>query len=230
MKTQHLKQYGDTMSRKSNRAPSTSTRALKYPEVYARLILEHIDPVMYGGLIVKDKPDLIDYKASLGIEVTEANPQANKEADALYSEMQNSGFDATAHARSIERIEQLGGQVISGILFGPGGNDSFDLIMDAFKKKAKKLNKGEYEPLKHNHLFIFSWILADRIMLEGALCRFAELNALPIKFERVIVNVPGRNYDFDLVNQTVEEHPFGSREQFDIAEKAYSICKRHDVG
>ena len=64
----------------------------------------------------------------------------------------------------------------------------------------------------------------------NALCRFAELNALPIKFERVIVNVPGHNYDFDLVNQTVEEHLFGSREQFDIAEKAYSICKRHDVG
>ena len=92
---------------------------------------------MYGGLIVKDKPDLIDYKASLGIEVTEANPQANKEADALYSEMQNSGFDATAHARSIERIEQLGGKVISGILFGPGGNDSFDLIMDTLKRKPR---------------------------------------------------------------------------------------------
>lgn len=217
------------MSRKSNRTPSTSTQALKYPEVYAKLILEHIDPIMYGGLIVRDKPDLIDYKASLGIEVTEANPQANKEADALYSEMQNSGFDATAHARSIERIEQLGGQVISGILFGPGGNDSFDLIMDAFKKKAEKLNEGEYESLEHYHLFIISCILANRRMLEDALCRFAKLNALPVKFERVIVNVPGRNYDFDLINHTVEEHPFGSREQFDIAEKAYSIWKQGDA-
>lgn len=217
------------MSRKSNRASSTSTRALKYPEVYAKLILEHIDPVMYGGLIVKDKPDLIDYKASLGIEVTEANPQANKEADALYSEMQNSGFDATAHARSIERIEQLGGQVINGILFGPGGNDSFDLIMASFKEKTKKLNNGGYESLEHNHLFIISCILANRRMLEDALCRFAELNVLPVKFERVIVNVPGHNYDFDLINQTVEERLFGNREQFDIAEKAYSICKQGDA-
>ena len=144
--------------------------------------------------------------------------------------MQNDGFDATARARSIERIEQLGGQVIDGILYGPGGNDSFDLIMDAFKKKADKLNKGEYEPLKHNHLFIISCILANRRMLEDALCRFTELNALPVKFERVIVNVPGRNYDFNLINHTVEEHPFGSREQFDVAEKANSICKRHDIG
>ena len=217
------------MSRKSNRVPSASTRALKYPEVKAKLILEHIDPVTYNGLIVKDKPDLIDYKTSLDVEVTEANPQANKEADALYSEMQNNGFDATARARSIERIEQLGGQVIDGILYGPGGNDSFDLIMDAFKKKADKLNKGEYEPLKHNHLFIISCILANRRILEDALRRFAKLNALPVKFERIIVNVPGRNYDFDLINHTVEERPFGSREQFDIAEKAYSICKHHDV-
>lgn len=102
--------------------------------------------------------------------------------------------------------------------------------MDAFKKKADKLNKGEYEPLKHNHLFIISCILANRRMLENALCRFTELNALPVKFERVIVNVPGRNYDFNLINHTVEEHPFGSREQFDVAEKANSICKRHDIG
>ena len=217
------------MSRKSNRTPSTSTQALKYPEVYAKLILEHIDPIVYGGLIVRDKPDLIDYKTSLGVEVTEANPQANKEADALYSEMQNNGFDATAHARSKKRIEQLGGQVIDGILFGPGGNDSFDLIMDAFKKKADKLNKGEYEPLKHNRLFIISCILANRRMLEDALCRFTELNALPVKFERVVVNVPGHNYDFNLINQTVEEHPFGSRKQFDIAEKAYSIWKQGDA-
>lgn len=217
------------MSRKSNGAPSTSTRALKHPEVKAKLILEHIDPVTYNGLIVKDKPDLIDYKTSLGVEVTEANPQANKEADALYSEMQNNGFDATAHARSIERIEQLGGQVNGGILFGPGGDDNFELIMASFEEKADKLNKGEYEPLEHNHLFIFSWILADRRMLENALRRFAELNVLPVKFERLIVNVPGRNYDFDLVNRMVEERPFGSREQFNIAEKAYSIWKQGDA-
>lgn len=217
------------MSRKSNRAPSTSTRALKYPEVYAKLILEHIDPAMYDGLIVKDKPDLIDYKTSLGVEVTEANFLADKEADALYSKMQNNDLDAAKHARSIERIKQLGGQVIDGILYGPGGNDSFDLIMDAFIKKAEKLNKGKFEPLKHNHLFIISWILANRRMLEDALRRFAKLNTLPVKFERVIVNVPGRNYDFNLINHTVEEHPFGSREQFDVAEKAYSIWKQSDA-
>lgn len=217
------------MSRKSNRAPSTSTRALKYPEVYAKLILEHIDPAMYGGLIVKDKPDLIDYKTSLGVEVTEANSQAGKEVDALYSKMQNNDLDAAKYARSIERIEQLGGLVNDGILFGPGGDDNFELIMTSFEEKARKLNKGEYEPLEHNHLFIFSWILADRRMLENALRRFAELNVLPVKFERLIVNVPGRNYDFDLINHTVEEHPFESREQFDIAEKAYSIWKQGDA-
>lgn len=42
---------------------------------------------MYGGLIVKDKPDLIDYKTSLGVEVTEANPQASKKIDAKYTKI-----------------------------------------------------------------------------------------------------------------------------------------------
>ena len=75
------------MSRKSSRASSTNARALRYPEVYAKLILEHIDPVMHGGLIVKDKPDFIDYKTSLGVEVTEANPQASKKIDAKYTKI-----------------------------------------------------------------------------------------------------------------------------------------------
>lgn len=75
------------MSRKSSRASSTNARALRYPEVYTKLILEHIDPVMYGGLIAKDKPDLIDYKTSLGVEVTEANPQASKKIDAKYTKI-----------------------------------------------------------------------------------------------------------------------------------------------
>ena len=216
------------MSRKSSRASSTNARTLRYPEVYAKLILEHIDPIMYGGLIVKDKPDLIDYKTSLGVEVTEANPQASKKIDAKYTKMQSNNLDAAAYAQEKEKIEQLGGKITDWGLFGPGGDDNFKLIIASFEEKAEKLNKGEYESLEHNHLFIFSWILADRRMLENALCRFAELNVLPVKFERLIVNVPGRNYDFDLVNQTVEEHPFGSSEQFDIAEKAYSIWKQGD--
>lgn len=116
----------------------------------------------------------------------------------------------------------------TGDYLAPGGNDNFKLIIASFEEKAEKLNEGEYESLEHYHLFIISCILANRRMLEDALCRFAKLNALPVKFERVIVNVPGRNYDFDLVNQTVEEHPFGSSEQFDIAEKAYSIWKQSD--
>ena len=79
------------------------------------------------------------------------------------------------------------------------------------------------EQSEHNHLFVLSDILADNSMLEDALQRFTELNKRAIAFERIVVSVPGRNYDFDLIKKRVIEHPFGIREQYDIAERSREI-------
>lgn len=191
-------------------------------EVYASLVLQHIDSATYTGLSYGDKPDLYDDSASLGVEVTQAIPPNNQEADALYAKLQLV-HDEQTHDRLIERIEQVGGKVESWGLFGPNGADSFDLILKAFQSKLDKLNAGGYKPLEHNHLFVLSNILADNSMLENALQRFKELNYLAIAFERIVISVPGRNYDFDLIKKRVVEHPFGMREQCDIAERSREI-------
>lgn len=191
-------------------------------EVYACLVLQYIDSVSYGRLVYGDKPDWRDRAHDLGVEVTQALPARSQEADALYSKLH--GEDSKIkRSRIVERIEQVGGKVVGGVLFGPNGIDSFDLVISAFKEKLKKLNGGEYEVFEHNHLFVRSNIHADRAMLEEGLADFVALNVHPYSFERVIVSVPGHNYDFDLVSYEHSDLPFGFVDQSTIAEKARSI-------
>jgi hypothetical protein len=190
-------------------------------EVYARLVLQFIDAAKYGHLVHGDKPDLQDVKLNLGVEVTQAIPDRNQEAEALYAGLHNEK-DEASRSRTIERIEQLGGKVFNHVLFGPNGTDNFDLIIDAFKEKLRKLNAGGYKHFEHNHLFIRSNIYADSVMLDKGLASFVALNIRTISFERIIVSVPGHNYDFDLINRLYRDLSFTSTDQYLIGEKARS--------
>lgn len=191
-------------------------------EVYARLILQLIDPGAYSGLQHGDKPDLFDAETSIGVEVTQAISSNNQEADALYAKLRSTK-DEKLREKLTERIEQVGAQVFEWGLFGPKGTDSFDLAMDAFCTKLTKLNNGGYKAFEHNHLLIRSDILADAMMLGEALTLFSERNDKAVKFERVIVTVPGHNYDFDLIRNMVHDKTFGSMDQYRIAEQARQI-------
>ena len=191
-------------------------------EVYARLVLEFIDEASYGHLLHGDKPDLYDITRNLGVEVTRAIPESNQEADALYARLR-SVSDEISRAKIIERIEQIGGKVFDRWLLGPKGTDNFNLVINAFGSKLDKLNSGGYEIYAHNHLFVRSCIYADGKILEGALADFVSFNVKPKRFERVIVSVPGFNYDFNLDNRTFSVLAFSSADQFAIAETARSI-------
>lgn len=190
-------------------------------EIYARLVLQFIDEAKYGHLVHGDKPDLQDVKHNLGVEVTQAIPDCNQEAEALYARLHNQK-DEASKSRAIERIEQLGGKVFNHVLFGPNGTDNFDLIIDAYKEKLRKLNAGGYKHFEHNHLFIRSDIYADSEMLDKGLASLIALNIQTISFERVIVSVPSHNYDLDLINRIYRDLPFTFTDQYLIGEKARS--------
>ena len=198
-------------------------------EVYARLVLQFIDVAEYGHLVHGDKPDLRDEKLGLGVEVTQAIPTCKQESEVLYARLHNEK-DKAGRSRIIERIEQVGGKVFNHVLFGPNGTDSFDLIIDAFKEKLGKLNAGGYEHFKHNHLFIRSNIYADGEMLDEGLASLVALNIQTLSFERVIISVPGHNYDFDLINCSYSDLPFVSADQYLIGEKARSIVIKAEIG
>lgn len=191
-------------------------------------MLQHIDIALYGHLSHGDKPDLYDRARSLGIEVTQALPVCNQEADALYAKLRSESNESS-HSRIIERIEQIGGKVTNYGLLGPNGINSFDLIIDAFEEKLKKLNGGGYESFEHNHLFVRSNVYADRKMLDAGLVSFVSLNVQPLLFERVVVSVPGHNYDFDLLERAYKDLPFDHANQYAIAEKARSIVIEAEI-
>ncbi len=191
-------------------------------EAYARLVLQFIDATTYGRLSHGDKPDLRDGALDLGVEVTQALAARNQEADALYAKLRTEDNEFS-QARIIERIEQLGGKVSDYGLFGPNGKDDFGLVIDAFKEKLAKLNGGGYEPFGHNHLYIRSDVFADNMMLDKGLADFVSLNTKPKSFERIVVSVPGHNYDFDLNGRTYRDLTFSSTDQYDIAVRAREI-------
>ena len=189
-------------------------------ECYARHVLQFIDSNKYGNLTYSDKPDLIDRTRSLGIEVTDSQSRESREAESLYSRL---AFidDQSWRKRQIERIEQCGAHYGSGILFGPRGADSFELVYEALNKKLKRLNSNDYELFRRNELFVKSTIIADEEMLREALSKMEKQSRdHPRRFASVTVSVPGHNYAFDFDSSTYKSLEFVSSEQFRIAESA----------
>lgn len=189
-------------------------------ECYARHVLQFIDSNKYGNLTYSDKPDPIDRTRSLGIEATDSQSRESKEAESLYSRL---AFidDQSWRKRQIERIEQCGAHYESGILFGPKGTDSFELVYEALNKKLERLNSNDYEIFRRNELFVKSTILADEEMLREALSKMEKQSRdHPRRFASVTVSVPGHNYVFDFDSSTYKSLEFVSSEQFRIADSA----------
>lgn len=189
-------------------------------ECYARHVLQFIDSNKYGNLTYSDKPDLIDRTRSLGIEVTDSQSRESREAESLYSRL---AFidDQSWRKRQVERIEQCGAHYESGILFGPKGTDSFELVYEALNKKLERLNSNDYELFRRNELFVKSTILADEEMLREALSKMEKQSRdHPRRFASVTVSVPEHNYVFDFDSSTYKSLEFVSSEQFRIADSA----------
>lgn len=152
--------------------------------------------------------------------MTDSQSRESREAESLYSRL---AFidDQSWRKRQIERIEQCGAHYESGILFGPRGADSFELVYEALNKKLKRLNSNDYELFRRNELFVKSTILADEEMLREALSKMEKQSRdHPRRFASVTVSVPGHNYVFDFDSSTYKSLEFGSSEQFRIADSA----------
>ncbi|WP_010241328.1 hypothetical protein [Clostridium arbusti] len=137
-----------------------------YYECYAKVVLEELYPKEFLNLEITDKPDLETKNGEYGIEVTNARDKDQMNAENLYSRISyNKVRNVT---RALEKIKKCGCKLEGGILSGKVGTDSFDLILSAFNKKLKKLNRKGYRYFKRNCLFIFSDIYADDKMITKA--------------------------------------------------------------
>lgn len=70
-------------------------------------MLEHFFPDDHVGLRIEDKPDLVNERLGIGVEVTWVTSSEEKESQALHAKLPYVG-DEAKRARYLERIEQDG--------------------------------------------------------------------------------------------------------------------------
>lgn len=184
--------------------PLPSHTNLDYDECWAKLVLEKMFPNRYVELQIKDKPDLQDVVHKVGIEVTSAVSQNNKEILALGTNL-HYGLSKN-QARDVERIEQLGGTYKNGFLCGCGWNykenqmkgSPYEVVTESFKKKIKKLNSGQYDALTQYDLFIYAEFFAENAMLQKVVDEFNTLNCGERSFRYVYLLTIENIVIFDL--------------------------------
>lgn len=187
-------------------------------ECIAQIVLNEMFPNIFDGLIMDDRPDLQDDLKSIGVEVTEANNQAQKRNEALYVKIMSG--EIRNKEKAIEIINEsyrpqkfFDGQnwvfepdrFNDGILVGLPDSDSFKRIINAFCIKLEKLNDGTYKALNKYFLFVHSNIFADENMIRVAIEEMDKIqSSLKRKFDAVYVYVPEYLYICDLIAKTGE--------------------------
>ena len=143
--------------------PLPSHTKWKIDECYAKVILESLFPERYNNLQIADKPDLRENKSCIGIEVTSAIPQKERERTRLWVETNRLG-EGEKKTKNIERMEQLGLLHDGGMQVWPEETyrmDAFEVgpfggLVSAFEEKIRKLNSGQYANQYEYDLFVHS--------------------------------------------------------------------------
>lgn len=178
--------------------PLSSHTKLNYYECYAKIVLEDVFSEQFCDLIIADKPDLQSSGKGIGIEVTIADNQKTLETERLYSQLPYTS--SSEIQRRIERIEQCGAKYEHGILL-TFGNDNFNLVNEAVNRKTNKLQNTGYAPFQEYHLFVFSNICANDIMLQEELAFLQSIHADNV-WGKIYILVPGDLYCFSLGEAT----------------------------
>ena len=189
---------------------------IDYYECLAKIILENLFIDELKELIISDKPDLQSIYKDIGIEVTQAINQQQKENESLYAKISHGLIKNKENA--IKKINSsyqprkafINGNIIEeperyydGLLVGIP--DDFVLIIESFKDKITKLNELEYRRFDKNYLFVFSTVIADEGMILEATNEMIDYQKkFDIKFNKVIINVFSQIYICDLDNKQGE--------------------------
>jgi len=189
-------------------------------ELYARRILRLIMPDVYDGLEKSEQPDLVDMRASHGVEVTWSRESNVCKAESIYAKLQYCETE-TERRKSIQKIGETEARYVEGALVLPAAKDDISQIMLAYERKLKKLNAGQYDKVKTCDLYIQSDDLIGSDGTGEALESFIDKAAEYDRgFERLIVSTPGMNYVFDLRCRTAKSFPLDFQKQCEIADAA----------
>lgn len=193
---------------------------LDYDECYAKIVLETFFPERFVNLRIEDKPDLRCPDRSHGIEVTNAMPREEQEAlrigamipyvDSEQQEqkkayLRSRGYDYTDYGmRHPQYIEPW-----FGIGNPPLKETNAKWCLAAFETKVKKLNSGNYAPLKQYDLFVYSEFLVKEWMQEQLLKELQAKNNGNVKYTCVYLLALDGIYAFDLTCRSVDKKETG---------------------
>lgn len=182
---------------------------LDYDECFAKLVLETVFPEIYKNLIIDDKPDLQDRENSIGIEVTNAVPQAKREAVKCWYMIPY--VDEKQAERNIERMAQLGVEYQGGVQGWPGrswnpeeldNEHPLQDVIKAIETKVQKLNKGHYKDFTKYELFVLSEASVDVEVIGQFLDVVQSINNKEKQFSVITLQAINDIFRFDLEART----------------------------
>jgi len=140
----------------------SSEKRKKFDEERARQILAFFFPDKYSDSFLSERPDIVNKKLGIGVEVTNSqNPYIHEGLSRASSitgkrEEELSWIDKENIRKQNIFVDILPeGQFLAGMTFW-GSTDDF---MNIFDKKTKSLNNAGFQIFKSNNLFIFAWMV-----------------------------------------------------------------------
>lgn len=201
---------------------------LDWEECYAKVVLEKIYKDEFGGLKIKDRPDLQDDDNGIGIECTVAIDKRYQEAENLYIDLING--KVTNSDKCKERINQLGGKITEYMLF-QSGTDSSTNILDALEIKLKKLKQKNYKIFKHNYLLIRDSIYMREEQIEELQYLIKTIQSKEdIRFDKIYILLNDKLIKLNMIDYTNEIIKIDSSTQYELAQKARKIVVDYEEG
>lgn len=147
----------------------TSVEKKKFEEERARRILMLFFPEKYNESFLSDRPDIVNIKSRIGVEVTDSL------LNSIQERMSKAGSTSGKYGKDLERYLQENiikrkvgaytlpdGQVLSGFTFWGSTHD----LINAYAKKLESMNKEGFQLFEENNLFIYAWLSDEKIIRE----------------------------------------------------------------
>lgn len=192
-----------------------------WEECYAKVILETLLKDKFKNLEIKDRPDLQSEEINVGVECTISIYSKYQESEYLYTQLTNNKIKNIEKCK--ERIEELGGKITAYTMM-QSGNNSIDNILNAVKKKLKKLNDGNYKIFKNNYLLIRDCIYIPNEQINSLQHTIAIIQSKYNKeFDIIYILLNSKLIELNMLDYTNRYFEVSSDVQYELAEKARDI-------
>ena len=147
----------------------TSMEKKKFEEERARRILMLFFPEKYNESYLSDRPDIVNRRSGIGVEVTDSlldsiQEKLSKAApfSGKYGKDLEQYLQENIIRRRVSAYTLPNGQILPGFTFWGSTHD----LVSAYTKKQESMNKEGYQLFEENNLFIYAWLSDEKAITE----------------------------------------------------------------